>query len=704
MDKKYDISLDNNTEKDKCGCGHDHSHSHEDYDHKDEKCGCGHDHDSHSHDEEGCGCGGGDNCGCSNAHDEEDHEDGCGCGHDHGEIEKDKIKPYIIRVGVAIVMLITSLAVPFPDIVKTIIQLFAYAISGYEIIFSAFKGLRKLNFANEDFLMTIATIGAIILGDFSEAVAVMVFFGVGEILEQIAVANSKKSITQLMNIKPSYANVIRGSEESKVLPSDVNVGETILIKVGEKIPLDGIVTKGTSSIDTSSLTGESLLKDIVVGDTVLSGAINWNGVIEVKTTSTYDNSTVAQIIKLLENSQSKKSASEKLMTKFAKVYTPAVLIIALVVAFGIPIFTGFDTLGDWVYKALSFLIISCPCALVVSIPMTFFAGIGSASKKGILVKGGNYLEKLNTVKTIVLDKTGTLTTGRFKVSGVYPTQQATKEQVLQFATIAEKNSNHPIAQAVLNEKVATKGNNVEIVSSEELAGRGVKVVISGNIVVVVGNLLLMEENDIYVEKTSKKTCLYVGVAGKHIGYIEFEDEIKATSKGAIEKLRKMGVQDIVMLSGDTADVVVDVANKLGITSYFSKLLPQDKVEKLTQIIAKKPDKSAVMFVGDGINDAPVLALSDIGVAMGQFGSEAAGEAADIVLANDDIGSIAVAMNVAKRTRLIVTQNIIFALGMKLAIVILAIFGITSLWFAILADVGVALIAITNSVRAGYIKS
>lgn len=661
-------------------------------------------------------------------------ENGCGCGcghdhaHDHGGGDRRGIRNYIIRVIISVLLLLVCMVWPMVSWVQTALLLLSYIISGYEIIISAVKGMFKGDIFNEDFLMTLATIGAIVLGEYTEAVAVMVFFGVGEILEQISVSRSRQSITELMNIEPTTANVVRKGVELKVLPQEIAVGEIIRVKVGEKIPLDGVVVSGSSSLDCSSLTGESVLRAVTVGDSVLSGSINWQGTIEVQTKSSYDNSTVARIVKLLQESQAKKSSSEKFIKKFAKVYTPAVLLVAVIVAFVVPIFTGYDTLGEWVYKALTFLIISCPCALVVSIPMAFFAGVGAASRRGILVKGANFLEALNTVKTVVFDKTGTLTTGRFEVSGVLPKPEETppkdeaslkksptylnhQKDILFFAKVAEQNSNHPIAAAVLKDDSLLKAEDynvraslIKLTDSKEIPGMGVEVTFSHGEgddsieTILAGNLRLMQERGISVDYVSSKTCLYIVLNGDYLGVIEFEDRIKNSSASAVGQLtRRYGIKT-VMLSGDSERVVAEVAKKLSISRYFGRLLPHDKVNRLTEIIAEKPPKTSVMFVGDGINDAPVIALADIGVSMGKFGSQAAGEAADIILANDDISSVVTAISIARKVRTIVTQNIVFALGMKLATVALAIFGITSLWFAIFADVGVALIAIANSTR------
>ncbi len=659
-------------------------------------------------------------------------ENGCGCGHDHahdhGGGDRRGIRNYIIRVIISVLLLLVCMVWPMVSWVQTALLLLSYIISGYEIIISAVKGMFKGDIFNEDFLMTLATIGAIVLGEYTEAVAVMVFFGVGEILEQISVSRSRQSITELMNIEPTTANVVREGVELKELPQEIAVGEIIRVKVGEKIPLDGVVVSGSSSLDCSSLTGESVLRAVTVGDSVLSGSINWQGTIEVQTKSSYDNSTVARIVKLLQESQAKKSSSEKFIKKFAKVYTPAVLLVAVIVAFVVPIFTGYDTLGEWVYKALTFLIISCPCALVVSIPMAFFAGVGAASRRGILVKGANFLEALNTVKTVVFDKTGTLTTGRFEVSGVLPKPEETppkdeaslkksptylnhQKDILFFAKVAEQNSNHPIAAAVLKDDSLLKAEDynvraslIKLTDSKEIPGMGVEVTFSHGEgddsieTILAGNLRLMQERGISVDYVSSKTCLYIVLNGDYLGVIEFEDRIKNSSASAVGQLtRRYGIKT-VMLSGDSERVVAEVAKKLSISRYFGRLLPHDKVNRLTEIIAEKPPKTSVMFVGDGINDAPVIALADIGVSMGKFGSQAAGEAADIILANDDISSVVTAISIARKVRTIVTQNIVFALGMKLATVALAIFGITSLWFAIFADVGVALIAIANSTR------
>lgn len=589
------------------------------------------------------------------------------------------------------------------------IFLIAYFIIGGEVVKKAGKNIVNGRVMDENFLMMIATVGAFIVGDYAEAVAVMLFYQIGEWFQSYAVNKSRKSISDLMDIRPDYANVLRDGKETEVAPDEVQIGETIVVKAGEKIPLDGIVIKGNTTVDTMALTGESVPRDLIEGEEVISGCINLTGMIEVRVTKEFGQSTVARILDLVENAGSKKAEAENFISKFAKYYTPTIVVLALLLAFLPPILIDGDYF-KWIYRALSFLVISCPCALVISIPLSFFGGIGGASREGILVKGSNYLELLSKAAMVVMDKTGTLTKGSFQVKEIHPEKEAdvSGEMLLELAAYSESFSNHPIStslkEAYFQKAKETAFNKERIGETKEIPGYGIEAHIDGN-VIYVGNSKLMERQDVVYEQVeSGGTVIYVARDSQYLGYLVIGDEIKADSKLAVEKLYKAGVREIVMLTGDRQAAALAVAKELGIKKVFSELLPGDKVDRVEELFTKKGEKEALVFVGDGINDAPVLARADVGIAMGGLGQDAAIEAADIVIMTDEPSKIARAMEISKKTLTIVKENIVFAIGVKIIVLILAAVGIAGMWLAIFADVGVAFLAILNAMRTLRTKS
>lgn len=603
-----------------------------------------------------------------------------------------------IKIIIAFVLFIISLIIRFPnEWLNNGIYILSYLIVGLDIVLKAIRNIFRGKVFDENFLMTIATIGAFAIGEFPEAVAVMLFYQVGELFQSYAVNKSRKSIASLMNIRPDYANVKRNEEILKVNPEDVNIGETIIVKPGEKVPLDGTIIKGKSMLDTSSLTGESLPRDVKENDDILSGCINQNGLLEIKVTKEFGKSTVSKILDLVENATSKKSKSENFITKFAKYYTPTVVIIAILLA-TVPLLVIEDAkFTDWLYRALTFLVVSCPCALVISIPLGFFSGIGGASKKGILVKGSNYLEALSDTEIVVFDKTGTLTQGVFEVQKI-EAEGISNEELLKYAAYVENYSNHPIALSV--KKAYGKEIDTKLISNtEELSGLGLKSKIQGKDVII-GNEKLMKEKNIEYKKCNEiGTILYIAIENKFTGYILIADKIKEDSKEAITKLKKNGIRKTIMLTGDRKDVGENVAKKLELDEVYTELLPDGKVEKIEELIKTKTKKGKLVFVGDGINDAPVLAISDIGIAMGGLGADSAIEAADVVIMTDEPSKINDAIKISKRTMKIVKQNIIFAIAIKILVLILSAFGLSTMWEAVFADVGVSVIAIINSLRA-----
>lgn len=632
------------------------------------------------------------------------------------------MKKQIIQVISALILFIIGLSVKFENIwINRAIYLISYAIVGAEIVIEAIKNIFKGEVFDEHFLMAVATIGAISIGEYPEAVAVMLFYQIGEMFQDYAVDKSKKSITELMDIRPDYANIKRENKITKVKPEEVKINEIIVVKPGEKIPLDGIVIDGKSMVDTSSLTGESLPRSIKKDEEVLSGCINQSGTITIRVTKEYGESTVHKILDLVENASNKKSKSENFITKFAKYYTPIVVILAVMLAIIPPIILRDGNFTNWLYRALTFLVVSCPCALVISIPLGFFGGIGGASKKGILVKGSNYLEALANTETVVFDKTGTLTEGVFEVQEIKTAKEIqdeklketkqepekieiseiTKEELLKAVAICENDSNHPIANSVKNAYV--KQNNEKINTSnlknvQEISGKGISATIEGK-EVLVGNQKLMKDKDIkYIQCKSVGTILYVSIEGKFAGYIVISDKIKQDSKEAISSLNKNGVKKTVMLTGDKKEVAEKVSKQIGIDEVYAELLPDGKVKKVEELLQTKETKGKLVFVGDGINDAPVLALSDIGIAMGGLGSDAAIEAADVVIMTDEPSKVSKSIDIAKKTMKIVKENIIFAIAIKIIVLILGACGVATMWEAVFADVGVSILAILNSLR------
>lgn len=578
----------------------------------------------------------------------------------------------------------------------------SYIIVGGDVVKRAVKNIFKGQVFDENFLMSIATIGAFFIGEYPEGVAVMLFYQVGELFQSYAVGKSRKSIASLMDIRPDYANVKKGDELVKVDPDEVQIGDIIVIKAGEKIPLDGKVIEGSSMIDTSALTGESVPREVEVGSDILSGCININVVITAEVTKEFGESTVSKILDLVENASSKKSNSEQFITKFARYYTPVVVIIAVFLAIIPPLVIDGATFSDWIYRALAFLVVSCPCALVISIPLSFFGGIGGASKKGVLVKGSNYLEALAETEIVVFDKTGTLTKGVFNVQEIHP-EGVSKEELLELTAHAESYSNHPISLS-LKRAYSKEIDNGRISDVEEISGHGVIATVDGK-KVMAGNIKLMKMMDIpYFKGELIGTIVHVAVNNKYIGYIVIADEVKEDSAQAIKELKAANIKQTVMLTGDNKSIGSKVAKELGLDKVYAELLPADKVEKLEELFSQKSKKGKLAFVGDGINDAPVLARADIGIAMGGLGSDAAIEAADVVIMTDEPSKIATTMKISKKTLKIAHQNIVFAIGIKIIVLILSAFGITTMWAAIFADVGVTIIAVLNAFRALNVKN
>ena len=608
-----------------------------------------------------------------------------------------------IKIIIAFVLFLIALIVNFNnEWINNIIYIISYIIVGFEIVKKAIRNIARGKVFDENFLMTIATIGAFGIGEFPEAVAVMLFYQVGELFQSYAVDKSRKSISSLMDIRPDYANVERNGELQKVDPEDVKIGEIIVVKPGEKVPLDGNVVEGKSSLDTKALTGESLPRDATEGEEVLSGSINLNGVIKIEVTKEYGESTVSKILDLVENASSKKSKSENFITKFAQYYTPIVVAIAVFLAILPPLIIKDAVFSDWLYRALSFLVVSCPCALVISIPLSFFGGIGGASKMGVLIKGSNYLEAIANTEIVVFDKTGTLTEGVFEVQKIKAID-ISEEELLKNAAYSENYSNHPIALSVkkaYNKEIDEK----QIVKTQELSGLGIVARI-GEQDVLVGNEKLMNEKQIEFTKCNDiGTILYVAIEKKYVGYIVIADKIKDDAVKAIKGLKKNNIKETVMLTGDRKNVGENVAKKLGLDKVYTELLPDGKVEKVEKLLKEKSEKGKLAFVGDGINDAPVLAISDIGIAMGGLGSDAAIEAADVVLMTDEPSKIVDTIHLSKKTMRIVRENIIFAIFIKVFVLILSAFGISTMWEAVFADVGVSVIAIINALRVLRVKN
>ncbi len=618
-----------------------------------------------------------------------------------------KQKKMLTRILIAAAMLIALKLIPVTGILQLALYLVVYGIIGYDILKKAWKGILNRQVFDENFLMAVATIGAFALaidersGDYVEAIAVMLFYQIGELFQSYAVGKSRRNISALMDIRPDYANIERDGQLEKVAPDEVKIGSVIVVQPGEKVPLDGVILSGTSSLNTSALTGESLPRDAKEGDEVISGCINMTGVLRIQTTKEFGESTVSKILELVEDSSSHKSKSEAFISKFARVYTPAVCYSALALAILPPVvrlLTGNSAQwGEWIYRALTFLVISCPCALVISIPLSFFAGIGGASKEGVLIKGSNYLETLSQVKTVVFDKTGTLTQGVFEVSGVHHNEME-DEKLLEYAALAECASSHPISKS-LQRAYGKEIDRDRVSDIQEISGKGISAKVDGHDVLA-GNSKLMELNRIaFIDCHSVGTIIHMAIDGEYAGHIVISDVVKPHAKEAIERLKHSGVEKTVMLTGDTRRVAEQVAKDLGVDEVHSDLLPADKVAQVEKLLAAKGDKDKLAFVGDGINDAPVLSRADIGIAMGAMGSDAAIEAADVVLMDDDPMKIAKAIRISRKCIGIVYQNIVFALVVKFACLALGALGIANMWAAIFADVGVMVLAVLNAIRA-----
>ena len=660
----------------------------------------------------------GESCGCGEHHHDHDHGEECGCGghhheheHEHEEIkpkkvekpkEKKEINKDLIKIIIGVFVYafgIYEMAVGNTGTFGVVVFLAAYILIGGDVLLKAAKNLFRGQVMDENFLMSIATIGAIAIGEHSEAVGVMLFYKIGEYLQQKAVGQSRKSISALMEIKAEFANLVQGGKIIQVDPEEVEVGDVIVVKPGEKVPLDGIVTEGEAMLDTSAITGESVLRSVKPGEEVVSGTINTNALIYVRVTKEYGESTVAKILDMVENAGSRKSQTENFISRFCRYYTPIVVGLALAVAFIPPLVIEGAVFRDWLYRGLIFLVVSCPCALVLSIPLSFFGGIGSASKNGILIKGSNYLEALRKVNTVVLDKTGTITKGVFKVTEINPVGMS-EDELLRFAAIAEANSNHPIAKSIMesyNEKSNEEIKLSEIDKYEEIAAHGIKVLYNGKTILAGSSKLLDSESVKYEKIDEVGTTVYVAVDGKYAGCIVISDEVKEDSKRAIAEMRKVGITNVVMLTGDNEAAAAKIAEEVGLDKHYSGLLPNQKVEILEEI-AKENSTGNTAFIGDGINDAPVLARADVGIAMGGVGSDAAIEASDIVFMTDELSKLPIAKRISEKTNKIVWQNIVFAMGVKVIVMLMSTGGVANMWEAIFADVGVALIAVLNAMR------
>lgn len=618
-----------------------------------------------------------------------------------------KQKKVLVRILVSSVLMILFALLPVRGVLRFLLFMIPYLIIGYDILKKALKGICKKQVFDENFLMAIATVGAIILGEYVEGVAVMLFYQIGELFQSYAIAKSRRNISSLMDLRPDFANVETPDGIEKIDPDEVNVGDVIVVMPGERVPIDGIVTEGEAGLNTAALTGESVPREARVGDEVLSGCISMNGLLKIKTTKPFEESTVSRILELVENATSRKSKSENFISKFAKYYTPAVCICALALAVLPPLvnllFLGnAPAFGTWIYRALTFLVISCPCALVISIPLTFFAGIGGAGREGVLIKGSNYMETLAKTGIVVLDKTGTMTKGNFTVVESYSTS-GDEERLLSYAAFAENYSTHPIAISI-KQFYGKDCDEKRIENVREISGKGVSAEVDG-VPVLIGNEKLMEESGIsYVKCEVPATVVHVAIDNIYEGYLVIADQMKPQAKEAVEDLRRAGVSDCIMLTGDDCAVAEAVAEELGIKKVFGELLPEDKFRKAEEILSHKKEAEKLAFVGDGINDAPVLSLADIGIAMGGLGSDAAIEAADVVLMDDDPKKIAKSIRIARKCMRIVYQNITFALGVKGICLILGALGIANMWLAIFADVGVMVLAVMNAIRALYMKN
>ena len=619
----------------------------------------------------------------------------------------------LIRILISAALLIALSFAPVTGIARFVLYLVPYLIIGYDILLKAFKGIKNRQMFDENFLMAVATVGAIAIalyeqsGDYTEAIAVMLFYQIGELFQSYAVGKSRRNISELMDIRPDYANVEQDGKLEKVDPDEVEIGSVIVVQPGEKVPIDGVILEGSSTLNTSALTGESIPREAAAGDEIISGCINMTGLLKVKTTKEFGESTVSRILDLVENASSRKSRSEEFISRFARIYTPAVCYAALALAFLPPLvrMIGMGLPADWdiwIYRALTFLVISCPCALVFSIPLSFFAGIGGASNAGVLVKGSNYLETLSQTKIVVFDKTGTLTRGVFEVNGIHHNEME-DEKLIEYAALAESASSHPISRSI-QKAYGKEIDRSRVTDIREISGNGVLAKVDGH-EVAAGNDKLMERLGIeYIGCHLVGTIIHVAVDGTYAGHIVISDVLKPHSKEAVRELKTAGVQKTVMLTGDIRRVAEQVAGELGLDAVYSELLPADKVEKVEALLASKPEKEKLAFVGDGINDAPVLGRADIGIAMGAMGSDAAIEAADVVLMDDDPMKISKAIKISRKCLRIVYQNIVFAIGVKLICLLLGALGIANMWLAIFADVGVMIIAVLNAIRALFVKN
>ena len=619
------------------------------------------------------------------------------------EVEEENNKEEIIRLIIGALIFGIATVMKFSNSIELVLYLISYVLVGGEVVLGALRNIRRGQVFDENFLMGIATIGAFAIGEYPEGVAVMLFYQVGEMFQDMAVNRSRKSISALMDIRPDFANLKINGDIKKVDPEEVSIGDIIVVKPGEKVPLDGKVIEGSSMVDTAALTGESVPREVGRGDSILSGVINKNGLLTIEVEKEFGDSIVAKILDLVQNASSKKAPTENFITKFARYYTPTVVFAALALAIIPPLFIEGATFSDWVYRALSFLVVSCPCALVVSIPLGFFGGIGGASKNGILVKGGNYLEALNDVEMVVFDKTGTLTKGIFKVTEINSENNISKDELIAYAAYAENYSNHPIGASILK-AYGKEIDKYKIENYEEISGHGVKVIIDGKEVLAGNYKLMNRENIPYKQVETIGTLVHVAIDKKYAGYIVISDELKEDSAKAIKDLKAIGVKKTVMLTGDNEKVGSKIAKELRLDEVYAELLPDQKVEKLELLFKEKSPKGKIVFVGDGINDAPVLARADIGIAMGGVGSDAAIEAADVVIMTDEPSKIASAIKIAKKTRSIVMQNIVFALGVKIIILGLVAIGMGTMWEAVFGDVGVALLAVLNAMRAMKVEN
>ena len=671
------------------GHSHDHAH-HEGAHHHSHGHGAHHHaHDHHSH------------AGHDHGH-SHDHDAHAGHSHEHGA---GQTKVLLARLAAGSALLAAAIWSPLDGWAQLALYIVAYLIAGGDIVLQACKNIIRGQVFDEYFLMSVATIGAFAIGEYPEGVAVMLFYQLGELFQGMAVNRSRKSIQSLMDIRPDYANILVGSgdETKRVSPEDVRIGDRIVVRAGEKVPLDGIVKAGHSMVDTSALTGESVPRELEPGSDVLSGFVNKNGMLTIEVTKTFGESTVSRILDLVQNASSRKAKTEHFISKFARYYTPVVVILAALIAFVPPLVLSDAAFAEWIYRALVFLVISCPCALVVSIPLGFFGGIGAASRNGILVKGSNYLEALNDVKVVVFDKTGTLTKGVFNVTAIRPEGGRTEGELMELAAIAEAQSNHPIAESIRSawaKDIRTQG----VEGYDEVAGHGIRVHVDGR-EVLAGNAKLMEQAGItYTKPETVGTVVHVAEAGAYAGHLIIADEVKDDAAAAIQALKTLGIRKTVMLTGDAKAVGEAVGKQLGVDEVYAELLPQHKVERLEELEAGKSPKEKMVFVGDGINDTPVLARADVGVAMGGLGSDAAIEAADVVIMTDEPSRLASAIRIAKRTRMIVWQNIGFALGVKVIFLLLGVFGIATMWEAVFSDVGVTVLAVLNAMRVLRVKN